>query len=366
MIGQNESGKTSVLEALWKTFSAENLSEEETRFNSPLPVTYLQVTVSQEEIESELPRALSETEKAVLAQYLETQENCVGLQFEWKDTGAKADARYEGSCLVSDGDLEQQLGVAHETDLGETAAASVEEKPAAPKLPVTKPISSKDLEQAMMLIGPNIEFFKQDIGLLPNTIDIGPENKLAENGSAAARNFLAVADIDLPKLLAADARTRKSYLDHANQRITKEFNKFWTQIIGKARPLRLECELEYYGPNTPTKLGQPYLVFWISNDLTRLYPRQRSAGVRWFVSFFLQLKATERAGVSRIFLLDEPGANLHSRAQEDVLRLIGELSKTIPIVYSTHSQDMVDFDKPYRGSRRATRRRSGRQPYEDL
>jgi len=60
------------------------------------------------------------------------------------------------------------------------------------------------------------------------------------------------------------------------------------------------------------------------------------------------MRATEKSGKKRLFLLDEPGANLHAKAQGDVLRLINELSKDITIVYSTHSSHMIEEEKLYR------------------
>jgi hypothetical protein len=349
LIGQNESGKTSVLEALWRTFSSEPLSEEQTRFNAPLPVTYLRVRASVSEVEKEMKRPLSSRERDAIAKFM---RDPIELEFGWNDIGLQADPRYEGHCSLVDESLADQLKAAHAADLedaerdanSDPAAITPRESPVAPKA-----LDVAEVATALYRAGPQIEFFKQNIGLLPNTIDIGTDSKLTEKGATAARNYLTVANIDLQKLLTADARTRKNYLDRANDRVTNEFNKFWTQLIGRDNPLRLECELEYHRHDTAGKVaGQAYLTFWISDNLTRLYPRQRSEGVRWFVSFFLQLKATESSGVPRIFLLDEPGANLHSRAQEDVLKLIAELSKTIPIVYSTHSQDMLDFEKPFR------------------
>ena len=49
-----------------------------------------------------------------------------------------------------------------------------------------------------------------------------------------------------------------------------------------------------------------------------------------------------------MFLLDEPGANLHSKAQADVLKLINQLSKDTSVVYSTHSPHMIEYPKLYR------------------
>lgn len=62
----------------------------------------------------------------------------------------------------------------------------------------------------------------------------------------------------------------------------------------------------------------------------------------------MQLKASSKSGASNIFLLDEPGANLHSKAQRDVLKLINQLSSTTPVVYSTHSADLIEYEKLYR------------------
>jgi energy-coupling factor transporter ATP-binding protein EcfA2 len=63
----------------------------------------------------------------------------------------------------------------------------------------------------------------------------------------------------------------------------------------------------------------------------------------------LQLKASEKSKNRRIFLLDEPGANLHSKAQGDVLKLINKLGKeTSTVIYSTHSPQMLEYPKLFR------------------
>jgi ABC-type uncharacterized transport system ATPase subunit len=43
--------------------------------------------------------------------------------------------------------------------------------------------------------------------------------------------------------------------------------------------------------------------------------------------FFLQLKASALLGKNNVFLLDEPGANLHEKAQSDVLSLIEKIKE---------------------------------------
>ncbi len=159
---------------------------------------------------------------------------------------------------------------------------------------------------------------------------------------------MTIADIDLKTLLQADRREREFILTRANKQISADFNSFWTQTIGKANQLSIRCEVENYGAEKAEKAGKPHLVFWIGDGNNQLYPKQRSQGVRWFISFYLQMKATEKLGGSQLFLMDEPGSNLHPKAQRDVLRLINQLSTSIQIIYSTHSSSLLEYDKLYR------------------
>jgi len=186
-------------------------------------------------------------------------------------------------------------------------------------------------------------------GRLPNFVDIDDKGQPTGPGSTAALNFLHIAEIDLPTLLKGDRRARENTLNRANSRVSEDFNTFWSQTIGKSGKLSLRCELAKLQPSGCTKSRETHLVFWICDGNTQLYPKQRSQGVRWFVSFYLQLKASEKQKLYRIFLLDEPGANLHSKAQGDVLKVINKLEKdTSTVIYSTHSPQMLEYPKLFR------------------
>ena len=216
---------------------------------------------------------------------------------------------------------------------------------------ITKVAEKLDSEAAVVLIYqtlPGGTLFNADSGLLPNTVDIDANDKPSGIGSIAATNFLAIAEINLPQLVGGDARSRQNLLNRANQKVSDDFSSFWSQLIGFASKLSLRCEYEHYSTAGGEKSGKPYLEFWICDGNTQLYPKQRSLGVRWFISFYLQLRATEKIGQKRVFLLDEPGANLHAKAQEDVLKLVDRLKYDIPIIYSTHSPQMIEYEKLYR------------------
>ncbi len=72
----------------------------------------------------------------------------------------------------------------------------------------------------------------------------------------------------------------------------------------------------------------------------------RSTGFQWFFSFFAAFSEYQDSDESIIVLLDEPGTSLHGDAQRDFVRFIfEELGASKQTLYTTHSQHMVDPTK---------------------
>jgi energy-coupling factor transporter ATP-binding protein EcfA2 len=72
----------------------------------------------------------------------------------------------------------------------------------------------------------------------------------------------------------------------------------------------------------------------------------RSTGFQWFFSFFAAFSEYQDSDESIIVLLDEPGMSLHGEAQRDFVRFIyNELGAAKQVLYTTHSQHMVDPTK---------------------
>jgi predicted ATP-dependent endonuclease of OLD family len=198
---------------------------------------------------------------------------------------------------------------------------------------------------------PVFEFFEDFSSLLPNKIDLEDllnENRQAE-GYKAARNFLSVAGLNADFFREKNHRILKQKIENLNSEITIDFQDYWRQQVGKDDKIRLHFELEHYDYTVPEKSGKPYLEFWIKDRQERLYPKQRSRGVRWFLSFYLELKATAKVNhQNRVLLIDEPGLSLHARAQEDVLKVFEDLKGGLQIIYCTHSPHLIDLHKLYR------------------
>ncbi len=198
---------------------------------------------------------------------------------------------------------------------------------------------------------PVFEIFEDFGSLLPNRIDL--EDIITENdqveGYKAARNFLTIAQLDYSFFQQPSSRILKQKIENLNSRLTLDFQDFWQQYVGRKNKIRISFELDHYSTSHGEKAGKPYLEFWVKDEGERLYPKQRSRGVRWFLSFYLELMAASvRKKKHLILLVDEPGVSLHARAQEDVLKVFEDIKDNIQVIYTTHSPHLVDIDKLHR------------------
>ena len=159
----------------------------------------------------------------------------------------------------------------------------------------------------------------------------------------------------------------------------------WNEIFG----LRLQnraIEIEWGVENAldDSSKRAVYMKFWIRDGRTKFELAERSLGFRWFFSFFLftQFRVSRRDSAA-VFLFDEPASNLHSKAQEQLLRSFSEISKgNNMIIYSTHSHymieprwlegafivfnDAIDYDDPGSDSHRASATRIHVKKYREF
>jgi hypothetical protein len=198
---------------------------------------------------------------------------------------------------------------------------------------------------------PVFELFEDFGSLLPNRIDM--EDIITGNehveGYKAARNFLTLAQLDYSFFQQPSSRILKQKIENLNSSLTNNFHDFWQQSIGRNNKIHIQFELDHYSASYGEKAGKPYLEFWIKDEGERLYPKQRSRGVRWFLSFYMELMASANIKERQMVLLvDEPGVSLHARAQEDVLKVFEDIKDKIQIIYTTHSPHLVEINKLHR------------------
>ncbi|MGE0333368.1 MAG: ATP-dependent endonuclease [Ramlibacter sp.] len=356
LVGQNEAGKSSLLEALMAFQNCE-ANANDFRSDGTLPRVECEYELSEDEFKKWITSNASVKDAPSIQ------------QFEWTPVRVLAIADWQSQDST---DLIQYFEFPEREKLVELLVSPLvaqdHEVIIAEAAVLTDPTSSEVGERRLKIIQstkeayekkiddelieslfprlPNFVLFNDESCLLPSTIDVVADDLENVAGKAGTKNFLTVAELDLKVLLHASERHRSTMLSTANKLVSNSFRNFWTQEVGRTQKVVIECDLKFYSATSPeSKRAQPYLVFYISEANDKLYPSQRSKGVRWFLSFFLQIWASASSKKSVVFLLDEPGANLHSKAQQDVLRVIEGSSVANQVLYSTHSPDLIRADK---------------------
>jgi len=75
-------------------------------------------------------------------------------------------------------------------------------------------------------------------------------------------------------------------------------------------------------------------------------PGNRSKGFQWFLGFYINFTArTQGEFKNSILLLDDPGVYLHPSGQKDLLSTLRQLTDGNQIIYNTHSPFLIDKDR---------------------
>ncbi len=113
--------------------------------------------------------------------------------------------------------------------------------------------------------------------------------------------------------------------------------KEWSSVLGnKANQISVNIDKDEIGV---------YVEFLINDDDGYFKLSERSLGFRWFFVFLL---LTQFRGFRRnenkqvIFLFDEPAANLSRKAQKQLLKSLEKISNKCTIIYTTHSQYLIN------------------------
>ncbi|GKW46905.1 AAA family ATPase [Planococcus sp. NCCP-2050] len=165
-----------------------------------------------------------------------------------------------------------------------------------------------------------------------------------------AKALFDLANIDIEELDNADSfESFISELEATSNEITDKFLEYWTtnqnlEILFEIEPIT------NIHPSNRTVISQDKMLnIRIKNTKHRvsLPLKNRSKGFIWFFSFLVWFSRIEGKKDERfILLLDEPGLNLHASAQKDLLTFIdNELAKNYQVIYTTHSPFMIDSTK---------------------
>lgn len=193
-------------------------------------------------------------------------------------------------------------------------------------------------------------FYYSEYSTLPSKVKIrelldADPDTLDENDQTALA-LLQLAEFEEDHLLDSDYETRKRELENVANELTQDVLQYWS--TNKNLRVMIDITLQ----KQPLQNGQSTvadeLLIRMHDDqhMLSLPFDERSSGFRWFFSFLTAFSRYEFDDTPVIILLDEPALGLHARAQKDFLRFIQErLSKRCQVIYTTHSPFMIEPGK---------------------
>lgn len=122
--------------------------------------------------------------------------------------------------------------------------------------------------------------------------------------------------------------------------VTREVLGSWQRVF--QRPISAKNIFVEWNVDSE-KNDMPYASFHLSDGESRYAISERSLGFRWFFSFLLFTSFKQAQSRATIFIFDEPAANLHAKAQAELLKSFSRIaSGGNKVIYSTHSHHMIN------------------------
>lgn len=187
---------------------------------------------------------------------------------------------------------------------------------------------------------PQNEYYKQIIQDILDSLDRGLTikehivNRVTKLEEGDAWNLFKFFQSDRKEQVDA-------VMNHLGSQITKTVFTRWNEIFGSQfrKNIKIDWNVDGEQQNPPI-----YLSFSVQDGTSTYSIAERSLGFRWFFCFllFTQFRKS-RLGSGTLFLLDEPASNLHATAQHQLLKSFGAVTEgKNSLIYSTHSHYMIN------------------------
>jgi len=351
LAGQNESGKSSVLEAI-NAFERGVFEDDSVPFDSDEAVQEISCTYA---LESDDADFWGDVEDGIAEDFKLKHESVGDVLDVKKVTTAikelavtrsinRAEKAATANISINENILQiinvAILEVDTETEI--TKEDGTTEKKVEKKKLVELGDKNSSVADILWRHTSKVVLFNDFCDLLPDKFsiaDLKADNKEAK-GYKAVKNFEKIAKADFLKLYALDDLKRDSAGEKHNEAISVDFTKAWKQQIHADNKVKIAYKFEKRDTEENS-----FVVFYVeTKDKQKIRPRMRSKGLVWFLSFWMELQASGDDN-HLIILADEPGLYLHIRAQEDIIEVFESLAgEGHQIMYSTHSPNLIKTD----------------------
>lgn len=148
--------------------------------------------------------------------------------------------------------------------------------------------------------------------------------------------IMEMAGLDIDKEVQKGSQTDREQrildMNDASQTLTNEIAARWSQ---KKYEVQFQAD------------GHHFITFVKDESNRALVPlEERSKGFQWFFSFDMKfMYETEGEFENAVILLDEPGMHLHAAAQRDLLERMKAYATKNQLIYTTHLPFMIDMNR---------------------
>lgn len=349
LAGKNESGKTTILEALY-AFNVDRKLEKCNPLNDKNAVTSIEVTFILD---------VEDAQKILVECGIECESPKSRIKITLSKSSNNNEYRivsFSGLKLASNKELEDETNKYIAKNLKKIDSKllsnnKITDDASIPKLKTllsafATSLPNKDSTKIANDILQNIEKYEKGLNqierffthflknFMPNFIlfssfdDSFPDSIPLSNlkNNTWAKDLERISNFSIDGLLSNNPQEVEIKKEQANLDFSEQFRKYWTQD-----DIRLKISLY-----------QDSLRFWIEENNIPFSPSQRSKGQQWYLNFYVKVLARVRENISNIILIDEPGLYLHPKAQKDVLKVLVNDKFSSQIVFSTHSPYLIE------------------------
>ena len=341
LVGINESGKTTILEAM-NSFEYNEEKQLSTISNAIIPTPEEIIPVKDRtnfngSIKIITTLLLEESDKVELREFLENNCNfilCENVdEIKIEQLYNYKNSKYEGTTQKWDLKL---IGKPKGSRSKKLAELGEEERKKAVDMLKTKM--------------PKLLYFPSALFDLPDKIYLDP---IPENDYKNRFYSLVVQDVLdslggslnikehlIDRIKSEDKNDRdnlKQVCLLMGRKLSQVILEEWSMVLtNKAKGISVEIDKDQIGV---------FIEFKIEGDDGYFHLSERSQGFRWFFVFLL---LTQFRGYRKnedkhiIFLFDEPAANLSQKAQKQLIKNLETISDKCTIIYTTHSQHLIN------------------------
>ena len=346
LVGLNESGKTSILEAI--DLFQNGIEKDDA--HTLIPKSQQFGFTGKIFVEAELQ--FEPNDKDAVEKYLEEQHNFIVSEFG-EVLKIKKQYSFEKSIPLESGDwykLEWSIAI-----YGKTKRAQQEKRLWDWKKEAWRGVV--DLIQGEHL--PKILYYPDFLFEFPEKIYLkqfdgeSAEQEIyrgvVQDILSSIQPGLTIEDALLTRMerqnVKAQSNALKQLLIQMSTKLNKEILRGWNSIFAKERQKKevivsegvdkgSENQHRYY---IELKIRQGSADSSIKKDM--------ALGFRWFFSFliFIAFRKSRRSDPGEtLFLLDEPASNLHQRSQQKLLNSLEKIVPNCKLIYSTHSHHLIN------------------------